>query len=241
MDWLWQMTDASLAQIRSYIAEQFSVKIANLFDDLKNEIDQDLPIGYAKRDLMKNIDVSSSTISGKIKKIENWFYVSGIKLENVDYEDLTRQTIKSVEVSCPQYHVVPELFFEGSTFDVKHSYVIHFADLIRNVVSNIIKHGVEADDGLKHFLCKFVEDGNLLLMHFENDIVSGSEETLNAVINEKLQSHFYIKEGGSGISKIKKIIMSDMRHNDNVLIMKALDGKCVVNITISKNVIKADE
>ena len=65
-------------------------KINELFDTLKDDIGEDvLPVGHAHAFIHAAMADASSVIASRLKSIECWFNITGMKLEDVDYRQLT--------------------------------------------------------------------------------------------------------------------------------------------------------
>ncbi len=245
ISWLWEKTESSLAKIRHYISGEFTDHINKLFDNLQYDLRPEvLPVGHAQKYLQSAITEASTVIAGKIKNIECWFNISGMKLEDVDLVQLTYQVFNNIETAYPQYPVDGGPEIEGETFKVKSIYVLHYKDLLTNLITNMLKHGEPDDEtGLKPITLQFRIGDETLTLHFENKVKPGEEEVLNKKFEEKLsaQASYYNSEGGSGIAKSKKILKSDLQTEDNTISIVARDGLCVTDVVIYTMNLKANE
>lgn len=245
ISWLWEKTESSLAKIRHYISGEFTDHINKLFDTLQYDLRPEvLPVGHVQKYLQSAITEASTVIAGKIKNIECWFNISGMKLEDVDLIQLTHQVFNNIETAYPQYPVDGRPEIQGNTFKVKSIYVLHYKDLLTNLITNMLKHG-ELDDetGLKPITLQFTIGDELLALHFENKVKPGEEEALNKKFEEKLsaQASYYNSEGGSGIAKSKKILKSDLQTEANSITIVAKDGLCITDVVIYTINLKANE
>ena len=238
IDWLWQMTDASLTQIRSYISHNFSVKIENLFDELRREVKKALPKGHASDEICELISQKSSELNMRIKKTENWFNISGVNIEDVDFINLSEQIFKCVLLAHPQYEVkgVPE--YRGVSFMIKSGYVLHYTYILKNILYNMIKNGAEKAEGEKEFYITIDITDDVVSFLFKNDVVKGREKELNDIFEKKMRSKYYFGEGGSGIPKIVKMLKFDLP-GDNYFNIHADDGICETTLRIDLREIKA--
>ena len=241
IDWLWQMTNASLDSIRSYMLNDFSVHIDGLFDQLRNDVRHALPRGHACDEIVELISQKSAEMNTKIKKVVNWFNVSGVNMDDVDFISLTEEIFKCIVLANPQHEVTGSPAYNGETFMIKSSYVLHYTYLLKNLLSNMMKHGAESKPGEKCFEMVFTITDKYVEMIFSNDVIPGSEDALNEKFEEKLKSKYFFGEGGSGIPKISKILRSDLPGDFNSLKIWAEDGKCYSQVTFSKAEIVADE
>lgn len=240
--WLWQQTESCLTDIRHYISGEFSAKINELFETLKSDLRTDsLPTGHIQAYLQSAIADASSVIASRLKAIECWFNITGTKLEDDDIKQLTYQVYNSIVAAYPQFNVTEKPLIEGRSFMIKASYVLHYADLLRNLLSNMFMHGVADADGNTRLVLNISITDDAVFLHFENDVEPGSEEQLNHKFAEKLsgQASIYNFEGGSGIAKAYKIISADFQNENNLLTMVAKDGVCITEATIYTDNIKA--
>ncbi len=242
--WLWQKTESSLANIKQYISGEFTEKINELFETLKSDLSTDsLPAGHVQAFLQSAIAEASTVIASRLKTIECWFNITGTKLEDVDMKQLTYQVYNSIVAAYPQFKVSSKPRIEGESFKIKSSYVLHYADLLRNLMTNMFKHGVADETGEKSLVMDFNISDDTIELHFENRVEAGKEEQLNQKFAEKLsgKASYYNSEGGSGIAKAYKIIRSDFQSKTNELTMVAKDGVCVTEAKIFTDNLKASE
>ena len=244
IEWLWQKTESSLANIRHFIAGEFTEHINTLFDTLKYDLrDEVLPVGHAHNFLQSAIAEASTVIASRIKTIECWFNVSGLKLEDVDLKQLTHQVYNNIEAAYPQYKVTGKPKIEGDSFKLKSNFVLHYKDLLTNLITNMLKHGEMDETGTRPVVLSFKIGEDTLSLHFENNVKPGGEEELNKKFTEKLsaKASFYNSEGGSGISKAKKILKWDFQTENNEITIEAKDGICTTEVTIYTKILKANE
>ena len=242
--WLWQKTESSLMNIRQYVAGEFTEKINELFDTLKDDIGEDvLPVGHAHAFIHAAIAEASSVIASRLKSIECWFNITGMKLEDVDYRQLTHQIYNNIVAAYPQVQVSGKPKIEGESFKIKASFVLHYADLLRNLITNIFRHGVKDNSGAKSIVLNFQLVENILKIHMENKVNIGEEDRLNDTFIEKLsnEASCYNSEGGSGIAKANKILLWDLQCQRNKLSIVARDGVCSTDVIINIENIKTDE
>lgn len=244
ISWLWEKTESSLAVIRHYISGEFTDHINKLFDTLQYDLSTEvLPVGYAQKYLQSTITEASTVIASRIKNIECWFNISGMKLEDVDICQLTHQVFNNVEAAYPQYPVDGSPVIEGATFKVKSVYVLHYKDLLTNLITNMLKHGEPDETGLKPVVLNFKIGDETLLLHFENRVKPGEEQALNRKFEEKLsaKASYYNSEGGSGIAKSKKILKLDLQTEENSISIVAKDGLCTTDVVIYTKNLKSNE
>lgn len=240
IDWLWQMTNASLDNIRSYMLGDFSVQIDGFFDQLRKDVTHALPRGHACDEIVELISRKSVEMNSKIKKVVNWFNVSGVSMDDVDFISLSEEIFKCIVLANPQHEVTGTPEYNGLSFKIKSHFVLHYTYLLKNLLSNMIKHGSECEPGIKNFEMVYNIHDKYVEMLFNNDVPAGCEEALNKKLKEKLESKYFFGEGGSGIPKISKILRSDLPGDFNSLKIWAEEGKCYSHVTFSKAEIIAD-
>ncbi len=244
ISWLWEKTESSLSVIRHYISNEFTDHINKLFETLQYDLRPEvLPVGHVQKYLQSAITDASTVIASKIRNIECWFNISGMKLEDVDLQHLTYQVCYNIVSAYPQYPIVGEPQIEGETFKLKAGYVLHYKDLLANLITNMLKHGEADETGCKPVELQFKIGEETLTLHFENHVKPGGEEKLNKKFEEKLsaEASYYNSEGGSGIAKSKKILKWDFQNFSNDIQMLAHDGICTTDVVIYTKNLKANE
>lgn len=235
INWLWQKTEVSLTEIRHYISGEFTEHINSLFETLKSDLSLEaLPTGHIHAFLQSAIADASTVIASRLKTIECWFNITGSKLEDVDMKQLVHQVYNNIVTTYQQIQVSGKPRIDGESFKIKSTYVLHFADLLRNLISNMFKHGAADDNGVKPLVLNVVITDNCVDIHFENKVEAGQEEQLNHKFAEKLsdKASFFNSEGGSGIAKASKILRADFQRDDNELTLRAENGLCITDVKI---------
>lgn len=230
--WLWEKIEASLESIRQYIDHEFTKEILSSISTLESTIKDYLPDGHARDGMLSQIRSATEAISLKIQKVSKWFYVSHPKLEDVDFKVISHQVYNAVKYSNTNSETDDQLSIKGDTFKIKSVYVMHYADILRNVITNMFNHSIDAQDGKRHFGLDINIEQDKVCFSFVNDTSQDPEE-LNAIIKRKLSgTASALGEGGSGIAKVKKILTRDLNCAKNTICMKAEQGKCITNVTI---------
>lgn len=231
--WLWEMTDKSLKNIRYYIDNTFMDEVLCAISNLENKIKYDMPDDYARTEMLAQIRSATEAIRLKIQKVSKWFNVSQPKLEDVDFKTISHLVYDTVRYSNTNCETNDLLIIKGETFMIKSKYVMHYADMLRNIISNMFSHSIDTIDGKRHFTLNITIESNIVKFNFINNI---SEEPvkLNKIFKEKLNdSTSTFREGGSGIAKINKILKQDLECSDNYIVMNAIEGQCVTEVVIN--------
>lgn len=233
--WLWEKTEHNLDNIRKYIDNEFTENILSSIHIFENTIKYKMPDGYARTEMLSQIRSANEAIRLKIQKISMWFNVSQPKLEDVDFKVVSHQVYNAVRLSNTNCRTKDSLLIKGETFMIKSNYVMHYADILKNVVSNMFNHGVDADDGMRHFKLNITIDNEKVQFEFMNDI-SEAPQKLNKIFVEKLHdTKSAFGEDGSGIAKVNKILKQDLACKENYIKMNAVDGKCITIVVIYLN------
>lgn len=115
---------------------------------------------------------------------------------------------------------------------IKSSYFIHLSDILTIFYNNMFSYSKPMPTRRFVVGLEKINDG-FVRMHFENDIKE-SEEVLNVRLREmqNLENRLQL-EGKSGLVKVRKIIKYDLGHENNELIAKAENGKCIIDVIIN--------
>lgn len=235
--WLWEKTERSLENIRNYIDNDFMSTILSSITIFESTIKDYMPDGYARTEMLSQIRSATEAIHLKIQKLSKWFNVSQPKLEDVDFKAISHQIYNTVRLSNTDCKTDDQLVIKGESFMIKSNFVMHYADILRNVVSNMFNHGVDASDGKRHFKLDITIDTDEVRFEFVNDI-SENPNIVNIKIKERLQNSIS-GEGGTGIAKVNKILKQDLACNENFITMNAIDGKCMTKVVIHLSNFKA--
>ena len=173
--------EASLESIRQYIDHEFTKEILSSISTLESTIKDYLPDGHARDGMLSQIRSATEAISLKIQKVSKWFYVSHPKLEDVDFKVISHQVYNAVKYSNTNSETDDQLSIKGNTFKIKSVYVMHYADILRNVITNMFNHSIDAQDGKRHFGLDINIEQDKVCFSFVNDTSQDPEE-LNAII-----------------------------------------------------------
>lgn len=232
INWLWEKTEESLAVIRSKIDNEFKSQITHLIEELEYTISEKLPEGHARNDMLSALRAASEAVSTKIQKISKWFNVTHSKLENVDFQAVSMQIFNSVKQSHTNCRTNDSLNILGDSFMIHSDYVIHYADILRNILTNMFVHGVDSTDGIRHMKLDIDIGLEEVRLSFENFIDSDAEK-LNQLFADKLNNCGLTNfEGGSGIAKVNKILKQDLNCKENEILMHAEKNICYTTVII---------
>ncbi len=230
MNYLWELTEKSLAEIRAKIRTELTKECHSLLDELEESTK--ICNSNFITDFKTVLSDARTQLAQRLLKIEGWFHIQDMKFEDYDFKKLTEICW---DITCKMHPNTRCEINAKSNVDGKIMLVgnsrIHVSDLIRIFYTNMIKYSKK--EQIRFFQMDIKLENNILDIRFENKI-EGGEDTLNcklkALLNnlERLQ-----KEGGSGLVKARKIVKYDLGCVDNEIKVEAKEGKCICYITIN--------
>ncbi len=207
---LWKKTDVCLAiiqqKLNNEIKEMFVLSINNLEKNLEELVDR-----HSIAELLNNINLCRTETQTKLSNISKWFRRSESSFDG-EYElqmlaETSIQITKNINPNY-QFEIEKEIC---ENFNIKGEYHQHFIDLMNNFLFNMIKHASPNED-LKAKI-SIIELENNLLLSFKNYVLNPEQHNhkLQQIKNNWKNIDTNIsQEGGTGFSKIKKIIHFDL-------------------------------
>lgn len=211
-DVLWERTDSNLSFIRTQINDTILSRFNEYFDELERNIIYHLDEN-SSQPLVKAIKDCSTEIQTVIQKISRWFRRSEIKAANFDISELISVVAEYTSKSSLHKRLIID---KNLDFDckIKGEYKIHFADLIRIFLENIIKHSKEHVLDIKcHISSSSTDNNDILKIIIQNEITDeNSLESLKTIWKSNTpDTAKLLSEGKSGYHKAFKILTSDLR------------------------------
>ncbi len=135
MNYLWELTEHSLSNIRKEIKTILTTKCHALLDELESSVKNNANYNFTN-DFKSSVNDARTEVSQRLLKIEGWFHIQDMKFEDYNLEELIKicwditckmhpNTQCELEVSCPN-----TIILAGNTR-------IHISDLIRIFYSNM--------------------------------------------------------------------------------------------------------
>lgn len=227
-------TERSLEKIRAEVRN----RLGEQFDRMIGELEKRLAIFSSKHfyaDLSKAVSDSRADLQGKLVKIEKWFTLQSGKFD--DFE-LQRQLELVWEVIARQY---PNLRF-NARFDIEDAKLIlqakyyrSVADVLTIIYNNMFNHG--STQPFDNVAVSAKRTGNELRLHFENRTTK-PDDVVNDDIQKRLASNRFQFEHGSGLSKVKNIVVSEFGGRSDDFSAVAKDGKCHVDLILQLDKLK---
>jgi len=231
-------TERSLEKIREEVRTRLGVQFERMIGNLEKR----LAVFSSKHfyaDLSKAVSDSRADLQGKLVKIEKWFTLQSGKFD--DFE-LDRQLELVWNVIARQY---PNLHLNAQ-FDTKDAKVIlqarfyrSVADVLTIIYNNMFNHGsTEPFDNVR-VSAKRTDDR--LKLHFEN-LTTRLDEEVNEEIQGRLASNRIQQEHGSGLAKVRNIVVSEFGGGIEDFSAEARNGRCHVDLILQlDNLIKRYE
>lgn len=231
MEYLFKYTEVSLKEIRNKIktelTEQFSKSLENLDHDLKRFEGQTF---YTE--LMTSVNNARKDISQRLFKIEKWFYIRDVKIENFYIQKQIPLVLDVIARMYPNINYLPNLSNVGNDVLVASNYYLDFCDMLIIFYNNMFSYSHRTN--VRVFDINSTIKGNDFHLHLENDIIPGSEDELNEKFKKMINDNARLqKEGNSGIVKVQKILKDDFKCSSNDVTIIAKNGKCHVDVNIN--------
>ena len=236
MEYLFKYTEVSLSKIRNKIktelTEQFSKSLESLDHDLKKFEGQTF---YTE--LKTSVNNARKDINQRLFKIEKWFYIRDVKLENFYIQKQIPLVLDVIARMYPNVNYLPNLSNTGDDVLVASNYYLDFCDMLIIFYNNMFSYSHRTN--VRVFGVASTIKGNDFHLHLENDIVPGSEKELNDKFKKKFLDYGRLQnEGNSGIVKVQKILKDDFKCSSNDVTIMADNGKCFVDVYIDLSYIK---
>lgn len=227
-----RLTEQSLVKIRQYIHTTLQVKFVKIIDKLEADV-QSLSSCHFFKSLSETISQSRENLQGCLAKIEKWF-----NLQTGVYDDFNLMRLMDLvwNVTVRQYPNIKcrlNKDIEDADFVVDASHYLDIADLLTILYNNMLGHGNPKSPRNYNISAKMRED--CIVLHFENYTNEG-DDVLNNLFSVLLKSDNRLQlEGRSGLAKVKKIILYDLKGTEEDFVIMAEDGICKVDVRLWLN------
>lgn len=230
MEYLLQMTNKNLVEIRRTINTSLKCTINTLVDVLEQDI-QLFSNKHFFNDLIGAVNNARAETIQKLANVEKWFYLQDAKFENFS---LVQQMHVVWTITQKMYpNIKCNVNFKGEENDIKikAAYFIHISDMLTIFYNNMFSYS-KAEE-CREFGISVSVDNSCINITFENNIKE-KEDVLNARFKEMLRSDSRLQlEGKSGLVKVKKIIKDELACSSNQLDVIAENGLCKASVCIN--------
>jgi hypothetical protein len=218
INYLWTITEKNLCQIKQIIKSEIIQDYHNAFEDLKNSI-VEISNKSVLRELQQKINEAATDMPNVLYRICYWFQRSTESKHN-DFDlsfafNMGLQTIKNMH---PEKKFIANEKEKTISDKIPGAYLKSFDGIFYNLLDNIYKkaNAVNGSIEIRHNLR--YENG-IFYIYIENDFDCSDnildEKARVAEAKHLIRTGEYLKrvkgEGGTGIPKICKIIMYDLK------------------------------
>ena len=231
MEYLLKMTSKCLISVRNEITRNLCDTFNGLLDNLEQDI-QKFNHTHIYKALSDTVSDARAQSNLKISRIEKWFYLQDAKFDDFSLYKQMDIVWNITSKMYPNINSEVKRYGEEDDIMIKSSYFIHLSDILTIFYNNMFSYSKPMPTRRFVVGLEKINDG-FVRMHFENDIKE-SEEVLNVRLREmqNLENRLQL-EGKSGLVKVRKIIKYDLGHENNELIAKAENGKCIIDVIIN--------
>ncbi len=216
-DKLWEKTEYNLATMKKIIRDEIKQRYINAFAKLQ-AVMKSINAKDFFPEAIRWLNEAQNDIDAELEKICNWFKRSA-ESQNADFDlDLAFHIgLKMIQNIQPQKKF--EISELNKNFDYKIAgiYLKNYWNIFYTLFDNVSKYATE-EDGVKYICCDLKLDamGVYIKMINAYDCSKGVEQEKNklekalSLINEQTYLTTAKQEGGSGITKIYKILSVDL-------------------------------
>ena len=231
MEYMLQMANGSLINIRKEINETLKSTFTTLVETLSQDI-----MCFSDRhffnDLNNAVNSARTDAVKKMAHVEKWFYLQDAKFEDFSLVKQMEAVWQITSKMFPNIDVEMRVSPLDKEIIIKSEYVIHISDMLTIFYNNMFCYSKIEPHRYFETILEQPEDGKVTIS-FINDI-SESEENLNNKFKEMLNMDSRLQmEGKSGLVKVKKIIKAELGCEENRLEINAENGKCIARVIIN--------
>ena len=233
MDWLWEITEKCLEDVREKVQSELKPSYTNNISLLENQIEPLNTHATLQADLHTAINKAREELTTRLAKVEKWFYRQEAKLEDFYLIDHINMAFDTIRNYSPDVHVKLNGTVPDPSPLFRAQYSASMFDLLTIFFSNVFKYSrVEMERPMLFDV--ILEDGDMMHMHLENNLPEDiDEDALNRDFQSRISNEKLIqKEGGSGLAKAMNIVKYDFGDTRNDYTIWARDGKCLTDIHI---------
>ena len=212
---LWNHTEYNLKKVRYKIENEIKKSYIDISENLKSNLNS-IVNREEILELHNSINLSITNIQAELENISQWFKRSEATLDSsFALKMIIETSISVIKNIYPNYMFNPTLF-TYSNFTVNSKTGLNLVDVMKILLENMVRHSLLTGDSVGAEIVIKEKDAVLNLV-LKNRL--STQVDLNA-LNDKLVlvkekwcdkvSDDTTKEGGTGFSKIKKILSSDL-------------------------------
>lgn len=247
---LWARTNRNLSAIRSYISSTSKNEFDRYLDELTANLKALNISSIEFQELLSNIIHCKTNISYEMDKISDWFNIRDVAIKEFNIVKAIDTSLEITNKISQGNRIIPRCKIVESSTTINGNFFIHFFDLFRIFLENIVKYSELSSDDLDVAISA-IEESGLLKISIKNNL---SEDVDKSQVDILLKKRFdelsetnwdmeKIKtETGTGFYKAKKILSSDLLDVRNSFkCFLNSDNEVEVNIEIYLSMIKYEE
>lgn len=231
MAYLWEITEKCLTVIRERICNELKPKIFEHLQDLELCFDTLSGHNTLREDLKTAVNNARAALTNKLTKVENWFHRQETKFENFDIENHIRMTMEQASRYYQDINFNMEVKIVSLPAQIRSEYSSSMFDLFFIFLTNMLKYSKNAK--VRNFqISSQMINNDVIKISLINELKNGTkEDELNLIFEKKMNDITKLQqEGGSGLVKAMTIVKYDFGNTNNTFIIKATEGKCIVDI-----------
>jgi hypothetical protein len=236
---LWKRTADNLARIRDAISKKHKESLYSSITQLDREIRQCIETRQAP-DLLRSIAACQTSLQYELEGVAQWFTISSSSLvSEFSVNDLLRVCIQSINNIYPHKNVGPPILLANDVI-LNGDYFSPFSDIVRTLIDNSVVHSGLSPDNMGIEIAAGIECSRLSLTIKnclaadvrDRDPVGILQSTHNSLRDYDIGT-IIAREGGSGLLKVRKILLVDLKRKDSSLQFAYGDrGKFVVTLSM---------
>lgn len=234
MIYLWEITEKCLKVIRESISNKLKPEIFKHLQDLELSFDSLSGHNTLKADLKTAVNNARAALTSKLTKVENWFYRQETKFENFDIETHIRMTMEQASRYFQDINFKMNVEMISLPAQIRSEYSSSMFDLFFIFLSNMLKYSKHDKIRMFQVNSQMMDDSKIkisLINDIQNEV---QEDELNHLFEKKMNDITKLQqEGGSGLVKAMTIIKYDFGDTNNTFTIKAIKGKCIVDIVFN--------
>lgn len=220
-DWLDNTLEIMRIQTDNYLVESqnyFKIELNNEFSESLDKVKQEMRFLENNRTLFaeftQQVNQCKISIQNELVMIADWFINVDSKLEStLDIQTILETSIEHINTINPNFQLNPKIECKANSLLV---FGLSFIEIFRILLGNIIKHSKLQPNELDILISTFDTKQSLTIKVKNNFSNNTSIEKLGKILSEikeswgQKESQNVNEEGGTGYSKIKRILNFEM-------------------------------
>lgn len=231
ISYLWEITETRLEVIRERISNQLKPEIFHHLKTLEQSFDSLSGHNTLSVDLKTAVNNAKAALVNKLTKVENWFHRQETKFEDFDIDNHIRMTMEQAAKYYQDIPVKLDMNTVPLPTRIRPEYSSSMFDLFFIFLTNMLRYSKNTNPRIFQIYSQMVDE-KVIKISLINDLQDNiQEDDLNHIFDEKMNDVAKLQqEGGSGLVKAMTIVKYDFGNTNNTFTIKAVEGKCIVDI-----------